>query len=354
MSDDAPYLIAPEKLRALGAKLFQAAGCDPSEAKTVANALVDASLAGHDSHGVVRFSQYLTALARGEIQPNKRASVVHDSGSLAIFDGGFGFGQVVGRQVVERGIDLAKQTGAAVVGLGRSGHLGRIGDFAKIAADAGQISIHFVNVPGGLRVAPFGGREPRFGTNPIAVGVPIPGSDPVILDISTASVSVGRVQLAKNRGESIPEGLVLTKDGQSTLDPADLFRGGSILPMAGHRGSGLSLIVELLAGAFTGGGASRADQPFLYNNMLSIFIDTIPRANEFGQEARRYTDWVRATIGIDLDCDVILPGDRSRSTQARRAEEMLSIDRGTWSQIRASALSLNFSEQDVDVEMLNL
>lgn len=204
-------IVDAERLRVFGERLFECAGCSAAEAARVASALVDASLTGHDSHGIVRFTQYLEALDRGEIVANRHAELVFELPALAMFDGGYGFGQIVGREAVEHGIAMARRSGAAVVGLGRSGHLGRIAEWAKLAADSGQFSLHFVNVPGGLRVAPHGAREPRFGTNPLAVGVPVPGAEPIILDLSTAAVPVGRVQVAKNRGEKLPPGVLLDR-----------------------------------------------------------------------------------------------------------------------------------------------
>lgn len=320
--------VAADRLRVFGKAMLERAGSSAREAALVADALIDASLAGHDSHGVVRFPQYLEALDRGEIIANRRAELLFEMPALAMFDGGFGFGQVVGREAVGHGIDLARRSGAAVVGLGRSGHLGRIAEWAKLAADAGQISLHFVNVPGGLRVAPHGAREPRFGTNPLAAGVPVPGAEHIILDLSTAAVPVGRVQVAKNRGERVAPGLLLDRAGQPTQDPAALFEGGSILPIAGHRGSGLSLIAELLAGALTGGGASAPTRTFLYNNMLSIFIDTTNpvRSAEYAAEAKRFIDWVRAAAPVDPAVSVLLPGDRSRRVHAERGRSGIPID----------------------------
>ena len=331
-----------DRLRAFGRTLFERAGSNAREAALVADALVEASLAGHDSHGVVRFPQYLEALERGEIVANRRAELLLELPALAMFDGGFGFGQVVGRDAVEHGIALARRSGAAVVGLGRSGHLGRLAEWAKLAADASQISLHFVNVPGGLRVAPHGARESRFGTNPLAAGVPVPGADHILLDLSTAAVPVGRVQVARNRGEQVAPGLLLDRAGRPTQDPATLFDGGSILPIAGHRGSGLSLVVELLAGALTGGGASAPERKFLYNNMLSIFIDTTnpARSAEYAAEARRFIDWVRAAAPVDPAVPVLLPGDRARRTHAERVRSGIPIDEVTTRKLAEAAARL--------------
>jgi uncharacterized oxidoreductase len=324
-------IVAAERLRAFGGMMFARAGCAAEEARLVADALVEASLAGHDSHGVVRFPQYLEALDRGEVVANRHAELVFELPALTVLDGGFGFGQIVGREAVERGIAMARRSGAAVVGLGRSAHLGRIADWAKLAADSGQISLHFVNVPGGLRVAPHGAREPRFGTNPLAAGVPVPGAEPIILDLSTAAVPVGKVQVAKNRGEKLAPGLLLDRDGRPTQDPASLFEGGSILPIAGHRGSGLSLIAEMLAGAFTGGGASAPDRKFLYNNMLSIFIDVAQpgHAATYAAEAQRFVAWVRSAAPADPQAPLSLPGDRSRRVRAERVRSGIPIDQVT-------------------------
>jgi uncharacterized oxidoreductase len=328
-------IFAANDLRSLGKKLLERAGCNASEAAQVADALVDASLAGQDAHGAARFPQYLEALERGEVVANRRAELKLDLPALAMFDGGFGFGQSVGRQAVEHGIALARRSGASVVGLGRSGHLGRLADWARLAAEAGQISLHFVNVPGGIRVPPHGAREPRFGTNPMAAGVPVPGSDPILLDFSTASIPFGKVQGAKNRGEKLPLGLLLDREGKPTENPSALFEGGSILPIAEHRGAGLSLMVELLAGVLTGGGASGAERKFLYNNMLSIFVDTTQpsRAAGYEAEARRFIDWVRAAAPIDTANPVQLPGDRSRGIARKRITTGVPVDDVTWRKI---------------------
>jgi hydroxycarboxylate dehydrogenase B len=335
-------IVTAERLRGFGATLFERAGCNAGEARLVAEALVEASLAGHDSHGVLRFPQYLEALDRGEIMANRRARLLFELPALAMFDGDFGFGQVVGRQAVEHGIAMARRSGAAVVGLGRSGHLGRIAEWARLAAEAGQISLHFVNVPGGLRVAPHGGREPRFGTNPLAAGVPVPGAEPILLDLSTASIPVGRAQVAKNRGEKLPPGLVLDREGRPTQDPAAVFEGGSIVPIAGHRGSGLSLVAEMLAGALTGGGASAPGRKFLYNNMLSIFIDATntAQAATYAAEAQRFVAWVRSTAPAAGDAAVLLPGDRSRRVRAERAASGIPIDDVTARKLAAAAARL--------------
>lgn len=342
-------IVAADALRSFGRNLLDQAGCNSREAALVADALVDASLAGQDSHGAMRFAQYLEALGRGEIVANRRAELKLDLPALAIFDGGFGFGQSVGRDAVEHGIALARRSGAAVVGLGRSGHLGRLAAWARLAADAGQISLHFVNVPGGIRVAPHGARESRFGTNPMAAGVPIPGADPILLDFSTASIPVGKVQVAKNRGEKLPPGLLLDREGQPTDNPAAVFEGGSILPIAGHRGAGLSLVVELLAGAFTGGGASGPERKFLYNNMLSVFVDTTQPSRTAGYETevRRFIEWVRAAAPIDGTNPVLLPGDRSRGSTRKRAAAGIPIDDVTWRKIVEAAAKLGIPADQI-------
>ena len=159
--------------------IFVAAGSEPSEAKIVAAHLVDASLMGHDSHGVIRISKYVAWLRAGQVQPNRHASVVSDRGALVVVDGDFGFGQVIGREAMEIAAAHAATHGMATLAIRNSGHLGRIGAWPEMLAERGLASIHFVNTSGfGILVAPFGGGDRRLSANPIAAGVPVKGRRP--------------------------------------------------------------------------------------------------------------------------------------------------------------------------------
>ena len=170
--------IAAAKLVDVVAAIMEAGGSSTAEARTIAERLVDSNLVGHDSHGVLRVGKYLEWVRKGWLKPNAAPSIVFDSDALAIIDGNRGFGQVVGEFATRFGVAKAAKTGIAMIGLRNCGHLGRLGDWAEIAAAAGQVSLHFLNTSGAMRVAPFGGSDRRLSTNPLAVGVPLAGADP--------------------------------------------------------------------------------------------------------------------------------------------------------------------------------
>jgi uncharacterized oxidoreductase len=182
--------------------IFVAAGSEPSEANIVASHLVDASLMGHDSHGVIRVSKYVSWLRAGQVRPNRHARIVSDRGALVVVDGDFGFGQVIGREAMEIAAARAASHGMATVAIRNSGHLGRIGAWPEMLAEHELASIHFVNTSGfGILVAPFGGSDRRLSANPIAAGVPIKGGRPIVLDIATSVIAEGKIQVARNKGE---------------------------------------------------------------------------------------------------------------------------------------------------------
>src|SRR5688500_603366 len=161
--------------------IFVGAGCSEAEGGRIAESLVSANLVGHDSHGVVRVPRYTNAKLDGTVKGDQKVDILVDTPVLAVVDGKFGFGQTVAPQAVEIGIAKCKAMGLSAVALRNAGHIGRVGDYAELAAAAALVSIHFVNVPGSVLVAPFGGVDRRISTAPFCVGVPRPGGDAIIL-----------------------------------------------------------------------------------------------------------------------------------------------------------------------------
>lgn len=184
------------------ADVFAHAGSSAEEAKRIATYLTTANLTGHDSHGVIRVPVYIRWKNSGMIVPNQTIEVPVDTPSLAVVDGRFGYGQTVGPQAVRIGIEKCKATGLAAIATRNSGHIGRIGDWAEMAAEEGLISIHFVNAAGSVLVAPYGGVERRLSTAPYCVGIPRPGMAPVVLDFATSIVAEGKVLVASRGGRS--------------------------------------------------------------------------------------------------------------------------------------------------------
>ena len=189
-ADQSSYRISVADLRALVAAVFRAAGSANGEARIVPDHLVDANLAGHESHGVIRVSKYVDWHAKGMVIANRHAVVVRESPCNAVIDGQFGYGQVIGREAMDLAIAKARQSGLCAVAIRNAGHLGRIGDWPLMAAEAGKLSLHFVNTTGaGILVAPHGGINRRLSANPIAAGVPVPGRAPILLDVSACTLA---------------------------------------------------------------------------------------------------------------------------------------------------------------------
>ena len=256
--------------------IFQAAGCERREAEIVSDHLVQSNLTGHDSHGVIRCPTYVQWLREGRLLPNQQLEVVFENETIAVVDGRLGMGQAMAQQAMQLGIQKSRGSGIAVIALRNSGHVGRIGHWAEILVDAGLISLHFVNTSGlGMLVAPVGGINRRLSANPIAVGIPRENGEPIILDISTASIAEGKVRVAFNKGVSVPDGCILDARGQPTNDPRVFYANppGAILPFGGHKGYGLGIITEILAGALTGGGCSMPGKARMEQGMFSILLD---------------------------------------------------------------------------------
>lgn len=353
-------LIDAEALRTLIRATFERVGCAPDEGQRIAHYLVESNLTGHDSHGVIRVPRYVHWVREGHVVPNQHIDVVTDGDGIAVIDGQFGFGQSIGVEAVAWGIERAKARGSAVVALRNTGHLGRIGDWAEMAAAAGMISVHFVNTTGlGLLVAPFGGSERRMSTNPVAIGVPRAGSAPVVLDCATSIVAEGKVLVALNGGKELPEGALITGDGQPSTDPAmiygdvsssqplDMRSGeGAIRAMGEHKGSGLAIMCELLAGALTGGGCGRADEDRLVNNMLSIYMaeERFELGEGYAAELSRYVDFVHSARPVEPGGTVMLPGEPEEKMRAERGQNGIPLTTPTWQSLMTTAKDVGVAE----------
>ena len=347
-------LRSPAKLESLVAALFRAAGSGDEEARTIAEHLVDSNLVGHDSHGIVRVHKYVEWASGGLVVPNRHAQVVRDSGAAVLVDGGFGYGQVIGREAMDMMIDRVGEHGSVSLAIRNSGHLGRIGAWAERLAHAGLVSVHFVNTSGfGILVAPHGGSDRRLSANPIAAGTPALDGPPIVLDMATSIIAEGKIQMTRNKGEPLPADSVIDGTGAPTTD-ANLFYAdppGAILPVGGHKGSGLSFFCEVLAGSLTGGFASNPDNPTshrLVNNMLSIAFDPLvfEGSDFFAKDVHRLVEWVCGSPPMNADGSVLLPGELEWRTRESRKRDGISVDSVTWSQLAATATRLGVPVSD--------
>ncbi|MBO1074015.1 malate/lactate/ureidoglycolate dehydrogenase [Roseomonas marmotae] len=336
--------------------IFIAIGCEADEAQAIASHLVASNLAGHDSHGVVRVPRYVDWHRAGYLHAGRKPEIVTDGGAFLLLDAQLGFGQAVTRQAVDLGIARAKQHGAAVVALRNSGHCGRIGTYAEQALAHGLISVHFVNVAGSFLVAPHGGVDRRFSTAPIAIGVPLEGR-PVVLDFATSLVAEGKILVASNGGKPLPPDALIEPDGTLSGQPRTLYGDypqvgpripgngpGAIRAFGDHKGSGLALMCELLAGAFTAGGCSgpRDARGCITNGLLSIYLSPAHFGTEaeFQQMGRDYVEWVASSRPIDPASPVLLPGEPEARSREKRLREGLPLPADIWEDLRRTAAGL--------------
>ncbi len=294
-------------------------------ADTVAEILVNANLAGHDSHGVLRVPAYLQRIADGRIDPAAEPERVRETAGTLIVDGRHGFGHYTARRAMEWAIDKARQADVCCASLRRTGHIGRLGEYAEQAARAGCIGLIVTGRASHEErsTAPFWGIQGALGTNPIAVGVPTGDAIPFILDYATSMIAEGKIQVARSTGADLPEGIILDRHGHPSVRPADFYDGGSLLPFGRHKGYALGLAVALLGGLSgefdvergTMGGA------FLQAVNISAFLPL----DEYQRAVRAVLNGVKATPPAPGAHEVLAPGDPEQRARARRIAEGIDL-----------------------------
>ena len=335
------------ELHRIGCQLFEAAGCSVADAATV------------DGHGAIRFYEYVDKILDGSFDPAGQPAVVSRRGCTAIVDGGGGFGQVGGRLAIELAMELARDHGVATTTLRNAAHVGRAGAYPLMAAREGFMAMAFVNAGRmGRQIAPFGGIDGKLSTNPIAFAAPRPNAEPIIVDMSTSIVAEGKVRMANNKGEQVPEGWLIDHEGNQTTDPAALLGDppGAMLPLGGsvgYKGYGLGLVVELWGGLLSGEGTATNERVFKSNGVSftvydpSFFVDD----ETYEREVTGLIDHVmssRVAPGFER---IMLPGEVEFRTAERRRQEGSEVDDGTWGKICDSARRVG-RDPDVWAELM--
>ncbi len=339
------------------ADTFERAGSTREEALRVARSLIGANLTGHDSHGVIRVPRYVDWVKTGDITPNQTTKLIVDLPSLAVVDGQYGFGQSVAPEAVRVGLAKCREQGLSAISLRDAGHIGRIGEWAEMAAAAGLVSIHFVTASGSILVAPFGAAERRLSTAPFSVGIPRDGQEPVILDFATSVVAEGKVMVASQGGKKLPEGALVTPDGELSTDPAQLYgplveggprdatKGkGAIRAFGEHKGSGLAFMCEILGGSLTGAKATGPGRRFC-NGMFSIYVDPrrIDPDHVFDADVSRYISYFKSAKPAKGVKEVLVPGEPERAMRAERTANGVPLSNETWEAIKATARNVGAS-----------
>lgn len=342
-------LIPVEALRGAANRIIRAGGSSAAEAAIVADHLIEANLRGHDSHGVGMLPTYIKNLQNRSLQPNEPGSIVKDEGAFLVYDGRRGYGQVVARTATQLGIDKARSSGSAVVALRNAHHIGRIGSYGEQCAAAGLISLHFVNVMGHKAlVAPHRGLDGRLSTDPVCIAIPEaePGR-PVILDMATSKIAMGKVRVSRNKGEALAPEMIIDNRGDPSRDPAEMFTTppGALLPMAEHKGYALAFVCQLLAGAVTGSGTVKPGnqgRDTITNGMLTFIIDPaqLGDGDWIRQEIRDFTAYATSSPVRNPAEPVLIPGDPERQRRAERMREGIPVDAGSCAEIAEAAAIL--------------
>ena len=333
-----------EELTEICLNVFQKWNIQTTEAEVVTRSMIDANRVGHDSHGVIHLPKYVRELEAGLIRPGAPTETLHESASIAVLDGNWGFGPVIATRAVELAIQKAKQTDVSSIAVSRCNEVGRLGEYACLAADAEMIGLLMTNDHGGgTCVAPHGGTEGRLSTNPIACAVPIRGQDPIVLDMSTSVVASGKIRVKQHQDEALPHGWLIDREGESTTNADDFYGAppAALLPFGGavsaHKGFGLSVIVDILAGALTGAGCSKGEEARVGNGLfvLVINIASFRGFPGFSAEIQRFIGYLKSARCADGFTEIQMPGERSWKTQRKREQEGIPIDPETWTQIQA-------------------
>lgn len=346
-------VVPPERLHATISLIVRRMGSDPVEAVAVADHLVRANLTGHDSHGVGMLPGYVRLLQEGLLVPNQTPRTVLDFGALLVLDAGRGFGQRMAAEAVRRAAARARELGACVLGLRNSSHIGRAGTYGELAAGEGMAFIGYVNVADHRDIAaPWGCAEPRLGTNPFVTAVPGADGPSLLLDMATTTIAAGKARVARNKGLKVPEGCLIDAGGQPTDDPTGFIddHTGALLTFGRHKGSGLAVMCEIMAGAVVGG--QRADEPRkggILNSLFAVLIDVSRLGSRDGilagiEATKAHIRSARAAPGFE---EILLPGEPERRAAAARAGG-IPIDERTWEQVVEAAGKLGITAAELE------
>ncbi len=345
-----------DQLHSISTRILQGAGVAAEDADVIAAELVDANLVGHDSHGVIRLMQYVDYVQRGFIKPAGEFEVLHEGPSFAQIDGHFQFGQVIANKALKLGLEKARAQATATVVIRNCNHVGRLGSYTQQAALAGFGCMMCVNSPGPGGVAPFGGIDRRVGTNPISIAAPR-GQRPLVLDMTSSATAEGKVRVALQKGEPIPEGWIIDHQGRPSTNPADLYGNadgtneGAILPLGGalgFKGFGLSVMIDFLAGMLSGSGVCRTDLPRGANGVWMYLVDVekfLP-LDKYDALLEQYVAYVKSSRrqpGVD---EILLPGEIELRRREQRVRDGVPVAEETWRQIRKLAADLRVTIDD--------
>ena len=337
--------LAAARLEDLTTRIFAALGAPEADARWVATLLVRANLRGHDSHGVIRVPQYVGAVREGQINPRPKMTVLQETSTTAVVDGDLAFGQVVARRATEVAIERAARHGLAAVGVRRAYHIGRLADYVELAAARGFVGLMWTNAASAASVVPHGGIGRRLSTNPLAAAVPGPNGEIALsVDMATSVVAEGKVRVKRNRKEPLPAGWAIDAEGRPVTDSGAFYgppRAG-LLPMAGHKGTALGLVVEVMGGILSGAGAIGPRPGPGINGCLILLVEIerfLPLA-EFTRQVQELVTFVKSAEPASGGGGVMVPGEPEARSERERRAHGIPVEDETWRQIEVIAAEL--------------
>ena len=348
--------ISADTLTSFATAILLHAGAREDAARRVAARLVDANLTGHDSHGVGMIPAYVEGIMAGQLDPAATAHLVRENGPFLLVDGRQGLGHMIAEQAMDMAIARARQSQIAVLSLRNSFHLGRLADWGAMAAEAGFICIIYANVQTAQPlVAPFGGSDGRFVTNPYCTAIPATDRNPMfLLDMATSTIAKGKARVAYLSGKPVPDGALIDAQGRPTNDPSVMFDTplGALTTFGMHKGFGLALLGDILGGSFSGGGAFAPERQVpsrIINNMMAILIspDALGTGEDFARDMDRYTDWVKGSPPAPGVEAVEFPGDPERRCARDRQAHGIPVDPGTWAQLLETARTVGVPQDRI-------
>jgi LDH2 family malate/lactate/ureidoglycolate dehydrogenase len=330
-------VIAADNLKAIGTSLLKAAGVPPADAELVADSLVEANLRGVDSHGMQHLGIYVERIRRGLVELHPSFPILSESDGTALIDGQNALGQVAAMCAMELAIRKARQAGIALVGVRHTNHCGMLAHFTMRAASEGLIG--FASCNGPANMAPWGGKDVLLGNNPVCLAIPAGDEYPIVLDMATSVAAKGKIYAARSKGEDIPEGWALDRHGQLTTDAQAALDGGSLLPMGQHKGYGLALVMDVLAGLMTGSafslGVGSLHRELTRGMNLGLLmgalnVERFMPLPAFCHLVDGYIGQVKSSPPAQGFERVYLPGELEFESQARRSADGIPIPQAVW------------------------
>ena len=331
------HIFEASQLQVFTRNLFLAADTPRHIADDVAEILIKANLAGHDSHGVLRIPSYLDAIENEGIRPAAEPEVIRETDNTLHIDSKSGFGHYAARFAIRRAIEKAKSARTCFATLTHTNHIGRVGEYAQEAAESGCIGMISVGggSKGGGRILPFGGAVGALGTNPIAIGVPTGDDRPFLIDYATSMIANGKTYVADSENRDLPEGCVVDKHGNPTVKTAEYRDGGHLLTFGRHKGYALSLFVCLVGGLAGTFNVEAGQMGGLY--MQVIDVNAFIPLEEYQKGVRAFLDSIKSVPPAPGFDEVLVPGDFEVNTRTRRRADGIDVPDTIYQNLRECA-----------------